>query len=153
MKRFTKLSVMLAIVGVMSLFGSTSAYAASAGVITGAGTITPGVPGPTGGTVSNSVTFTGTATGVFNNTPGSCAISFSGGGTDSTLVGSGSGNATCTGPGVNISCTLSYTRVGVTVIVSGGCNVGTLVGAFVFVPNNVNPTTSYQLVGSAVTAP
>jgi hypothetical protein len=164
MKRLTgKLGVLAVIFAAVSLLMPTTAHAVGVGVITGAGTIGPnGVPGPTGGTVSNSaVSFDGTATGVFVNANGptadvgSCTIAFDGGGTDSTAVGTGGGTAACNGTGVlgnsiGLNCTLSYTRVGIVVVVVGGCPE-TMVGVFIFVPNNVNPTTSYQLVGAAAT--
>jgi hypothetical protein len=164
MKRLaSKMTVLLSIVGILSLLGGQMpASAAAAGVVVGGGIIVPGVPGPTGGTVANSVHFNGTATGVFvggSADAGSCNIDFSGSGTDSTAVGQGTGTATCNGTGVlggsiSLSCPLAYTRVAVIVVVIGACaGGGPLVGAFVFVPTNVNPTTAYQLVGVTATAP
>jgi len=163
MKRLaSKLGVVAIIISAMAMLAPTTAYAAAAGVITGSGTIGPnGVPGPTGGTVTNSdVRFNGTATGVFVGATadaGSCAISFSGSGSDSTAVGSGSGSASCNGTGVlgnsiSLNCSVNYTRVGVTVIITGSCGASVLVGVFVFIPTTVNPTTSYQLVGTAATS-
>ena len=162
MKRFSKLGVVAAIFAAVSMLVPSPAHAVGAGVITGSGSIgANGVPGPTGGTVvNNDVRFTGTATGVFvgaNADAGSCAISFQGGGTDSTATGSGSGSASCNGTGVlgnsiSLNCSVSYTRVGVAVVITGDCGAGTLMaGAFVFVPLNVNPTTSYMLAGAAAT--
>ena len=118
-------------------------------VVEGSGTISPGLGTSTTPT-AQTVTFGGTATGIFNGTPGSCTISFTGTGVDTPASASGSGSASCSGTGISISCQVSYQRIGADVTVSGTCTGtvhGTLSGAFQFVPTSVNPTTSYRLAG------
>jgi len=91
--------------------------------MTGGGTISPGIPGPTGGTAPNSVSFDGSMTGVFVDTTaqdaGQCAISMSGSGTDSTAIGSGAGNFNCTGTGIRgTAIALSNCHVDITASVT-----------------------------------
>jgi hypothetical protein len=142
--------------------GAPPASAAAWGVAVGSGIIVPGVPGPSGGTVSNSVHFNGTVTGAFvsgSAEVGSCSSDFSGSGTDSTAVGQGSGNLTCNGTGVlggsiSYNCALSYVRVGVIIIYTGACvGGGITVWICAWVPTNVNPTTAHQYLCTMVTVP
>ena len=116
-------------------------------VVEGSGTISPGLGTSTTPT-AQTVTFSGTATGHFNGTPGSCTISFTGTGVGTPATASGSGSASCSGTGISISCQVSYQRTGVVVAGSGSCTGtvhGTLSVVCVFSPTSVNPTTSYEL--------
>lgn len=131
-----KLSVVLAIAGALSLLSSGTAYAApgaGAAVVVGAGSIGPGltaIPQP------QSVSFGGTATGVFvtagtDSGVGSISCSFNGGTApinpvgDNYAVGLGNVSGTCSGNGtiinthpITVNCpTLIYIRVGPIVIV------------------------------------
>jgi hypothetical protein len=85
--------------------------------------------------------------------------SFSGSGAlEDVALGRGTGSGTCNGGGINVSCSITYLRVGTLVIVDGNpgptsasCSGQIPVGVFVFVPTSVNPTKSYVLVGAAST--
>lgn len=131
MRLLRKFSVALALVGVLGMLTSNSAYAAAggSGVVVGQGTITPGldvIPGP------QTVAFTGDVTGVFaaNTTAdaGTISCSFSGGSQglgDNYAEGKGVVNGTCSGTGIGgnsifVSCSaLLYVRVGAVVYILG----------------------------------
>jgi hypothetical protein len=157
MKRLLgKLTVAFAIVASVAMISQSSAHAANAGVLVGGGTISPGLTlTPT----NQSFSFTTTAAvGVSNKPVGagafSCSFTGNSSGPETDLQGAGTGTGSCSGT-VNVSCTISYTRVVVLVVVTGSCSTPggpqTLGGVFVFVPTTVNPVTSYVLVGTAAT--
>jgi hypothetical protein len=131
------------------------------------------------GALTGAGTFSGggnTAAGVSSNLR--CTFSGTGVGETATL-GGGSGTVTCdsdtggnvTGvvsPGnqvitrITFSCNVNYTRVGGVVRLTGMCTIvvyvgatavittsGTVRGAFVFEPRDVNPTRSYDLTGES----
>jgi hypothetical protein len=153
-----RLAVLLAVAtvgGAIVILQSTGpALGATTGVFTGSGTIGPnGVPGPSGGTASNSnVNWSGTWT---LSEGGLIACSFNGAGTDSFGAGTGSGSMTCNGTttgGMPFSrnCSLDYTRTVQVMMLTGDCG-GSFSGTLDFMPNNTNPTTSFQLVGTFTT--
>lgn len=147
MKRLLGSSIVMAVVAVFSLVGAPAAHAAAAGAAVGTGTINPGL---TASPQDTDVTFDGTAAGVIGTDAGTCAIHFDGGGTGETLaVGNGGGDLSCDGASVlgapvSVDCGVSYDRVGVVVLVSGGCTgnaPGALTAACVFIPTNPAGTT------------
>jgi len=147
-RRFGVAAVILSAVSAIAWAMPMPVDAATVSAIVGSGTIFPGIPGPTGGTVANSVSFSGTGVGIFNTTGvGTCSLSVSASGTDSTALGSGSGMASCNGTSVlgssiSIQCIVSYTRVGTIIIwIIAGCGTGAWVCIWVF--TNVNPATAY----------
>jgi hypothetical protein len=146
-KRFASLLAIAA--AVVLMLPSTPASAAAAAAVNGFGFILPGLP--TTGTAANHVTFDGIATGTFGTTTGACSVHFDGNGVDTLATANGGGSATCrNGYDISINCSLSYSRTGATVTVSGGCSgtvSGGLTGAFQLVPTNANPTNAYQLAG------
>jgi hypothetical protein len=154
MKRLVaKIGVVLPVVAALAMLTPGSAYAAAAGVVTGSGTISPGLNNPPAGSLQT-FAFTGTATGVFGTTAGSCTISSSGksDGPEDTVQGAGKGDATCSGAGISASATFSYTRAGGVVVILGTATVNgapcTLGGAFVFAPTSTNPVTTFTLAGT-----
>ncbi|HEV7888653.1 MAG TPA: hypothetical protein VGO92_13930 [Acidimicrobiales bacterium] len=110
----------------LQVAGPPAAHAAGNQGIVGTGTISPGIP-TNGSTVSSAYTFNGTAAGLFGSVAGTCTINFNGSGTDSTAMGSGAGNFSCNGSGITVSCNASYSRVGMTLTLSGNCS-GTVSG-------------------------
>lgn len=113
-------------------------------VITGSGTISPGLS-PT--VQSQSISFSGTATVVgTDGLPGTYSCNFTGTGFGNMLGGTGNVAGNC-GPVNFPACTFVFTGVHVTV----GCAVDIGVGAAdcVFTPVDVNPTTRYNLVCGA----
>ncbi|HEX8004145.1 MAG TPA: hypothetical protein VF519_15765 [Mycobacteriales bacterium] len=131
---------------------ASPAAALDAFVITGSGTISPGltaVPTP------QSVSFTGTATSVGTTAvPGSYPCSFSGTDTlGSAAEGVGTVSGSC-GPFAFTNC--QFVRiVGVVVVVCPpqGNPPRTAVAVCAFQPTNVNPTTRYNLVCAGVVGP
>lgn len=123
---------------------------ADVSLITGSGTISPGLgvfPVP------QSISFTGTATAVGTTGPGVTTLSCSFSGTDpagSAAAGAGTVSGNCghlnfslcvfvrQGPHVTVTCT------------STGSHTGGAVAECVFEPHAVLPTTSYDLVCTAV---
>lgn len=182
MRLSKKLATSIAIVGAMAVLAPGTAHAATAAattVVTGSGTISPGLTPTTGS--PQSVTFTGTAAGAFvTDTPdvdaGQMSCSFSGGSgvttlgmgmfvNETSLYGEGTVSGSCTGVGVlgsvvTISCTFDYLRLGGIVVIEGTCTAtvdgvtftASAAGTFVFVPTTASPTTSYALAGVAAGA-
>lgn len=178
MKRLlARLTVVVAVVTALAQVSATTAYAqaAGAGVVQGAGTISPGLSlTPTNQTVS----FSGTVAGAFAGVPGvgdvgNLNCTFSGASTiqETDLQGQGTVSGTCDGTGIatgktiTVTCNVMvYIRILATVIVQARCtlvikNVPSGVvtlkvdvdvrGHFVFIPTTVNPVTSYRLAGVA----
>jgi len=120
-------AIVLASLAVLQGGGSPVQAQAASGVAA-TGTVSPGIPMlPTDPPVSNNYSFGGTMAGVFETVPGTCNLAFNGTGTDTLLQGTGHGNYTCNGSGINISCTVGFSRTGTVVIVSGTCT-GTSAG-------------------------
>lgn len=176
MRLSKKVASVLAISGAVFVLGAGSpaeATGVGATVVTGSGTISPGLtPNPTAGT-PQSVTFTGTAAGAFvNDVPdvdaGSVSCAFSGSSSgifanESSGLGSGTVTGGCSGTGVlgsgvTVTCSFSYVRLESVVTITGTCTAtvdgatftATTAGAFVFVPTTLTPTTSYVLAGATV---
>jgi hypothetical protein len=153
-------------------------------VVVGGGTISPGlttVPAAQTFTFSTTIGVAAGATnhaslpdscvptlaGCVGTSPGAAVVtpscSFSGGSTlaggETALVGQGVGSGSCaTATGIvgsmSIACTITYTRVGLIVIVVLSCQItvngntnnrGTEIAVCEFGPTTVNPTTSYVL--------
>jgi len=169
MKRLGRLGVAIAIALTAMMVSTTTASAQNPGdvVITGGGSISPGLSLTA---TNQSVTFSGTATGVIVAGGGVFAGSancgpFTGNSVvaETVLLGQGKVAGVCVGVdllgrSVTADCTIEYRRVGPTVIITGTCSVTvtppgvtvtvTVVGEFVFIATTVNPVTSYQLVGN-----
>jgi hypothetical protein len=171
----------MALAAAVAMMGQSSAYGLGAAghVVVGSGTISPGLTTvPTNQsftfTTGNLASLPSVAAGVSTNGGASvvtlnCVFNgnstIAGGETSAAGLGVGSGSCT-TATGVagttySAVCSLTYIRVGPIVIVVLVCvtvingnpnNSGTAVGAFLFVPTSVNPTTSYQLAGAAALA-
>jgi hypothetical protein len=155
-------------------------------VLVGSGTIAPGLinPCPTGVLFGppptlidpcarvQSVNFSGTAVGAIASVgavAGTFNCSFAGGSSaagETTASGQGTMSGSCAGGTVGVgaeNCAVSYTRVGVVVLVTLQCT-GSLnsvlgpasangigAGVFLFVPDQLlPPITSYRLVGAPV---
>jgi len=124
------------------------------GAMTGSGTISPGLDLTA---QDQTVALSGTVIGVANAIPATCTVSFTGNSQAETISsGFGSGSASCngaqtTGPAFSISCTISYSRTGAVVTLSGSCtsgpNPGNLIGAILLVPTSASPVRSYELAG------
>lgn len=152
MKRlFRALLPAVALTATMSMVSSGTAYAvgATAAVVRGSGSISPGLS--TTPTVQTNVTFDGAISGlgIFVNPVGptvtvaaatnvSCSFVGSSTGTETSALGQGSGTVTCdsaTGGNVvgvvngnvitrvRFSCTLTYQRIGPVVRITGMCTV------------------------------
>jgi hypothetical protein len=186
------IAVSVPLLAALMMVGAPAASATEAGagaaVVVGSGTIGPcGVPIPSPGnpnpSCANNVTFGGNISGIFGHvTDGPSAggaivvqgtCNFSGSGTDTPLVATGSVGGSCAGGtqvgSAAVACaagSIAYTRVGAVVVILGTCTVtvgnnvvagpdtsitGTVAGAFVFVPTSAAgaPVTSYALAGVA----
>jgi hypothetical protein len=155
MKRiFGKATMVLAILASMAMVGQNSAYGAASGVVTGHGAISPGLTTtPTDQTFNFTTDITVGVTTKPGPAAGSFSCTFTGSGAQETVVtGGGTGTGSCSGT-ISVSCTISYTRAGPVVTVTGSCTIGgttqTLIGVFVFVAGSAPPVTSYTLAGSA----
>jgi len=157
MKRMIRLvAAVISAVTMLAMMVPAPADAATVAFVQGVGTITPGIPTDPLATVSNSVTFGGTMTGVLGTSVGSCAVSVTGVQTDTLAMGNGSGTMNCSGGPTGPSmCTINWRRVGIWLLYIGTCQgpfAGTVVWLCVLVPNNVPPT-SYTMVCKSVIVP
>jgi hypothetical protein len=161
--RIGRLAILGAAASAALLVAPTAATAApgvAAGVLVGDGTITPAltfVPTPVGGSFQGSLTGAGTQ-GVISD---SCIVMFNSGsggflgtgnalGGDNVAYGSGSGSGSCTGT-VAIAAGLSYTRVGLYVLINGSGSVGnitsaTIIGYCVFATTQAPPITNFTMI-------
>lgn len=108
----------------------TTAHAIPPYVVSGAGSVSPGLGAP-----PSSFSFYGLATGV----GGTYGCSFSG---SSSLGGAGTMSGWC-GPTAYASCTYSLNLTSWTFVCTNGS-----VGTFVVRPHNINPTTSFDATGT-----
>ena len=119
----------------------------------GSGTISPGL---TLVATNQFWTMSGTWTGEFNGTPGSCSFTFNGTSSPATITNdtwSGAGgctNAAATPP-INITCaSATFARVTLSITVTGTCTgttSGSLTGELSMTPNSFNPMTAYAVAG------
>ncbi|HEV7888341.1 MAG TPA: hypothetical protein VGO92_12345 [Acidimicrobiales bacterium] len=122
--------------------GPTSAH------LTGSGVVSPGLTL----TVSPQVwTLSGTATGLFNNSAGSCSFAASWTVAADTAAASltpGNGSAGCSSTGISISCpTIAVTRAAGILSMTGTCTGGALNGNFAIAFTSVFPWTTYTADG------
>ncbi|HZQ29223.1 MAG TPA: hypothetical protein VFA94_16115 [Acidimicrobiales bacterium] len=166
-KILARLGVFAAVLSTVAMLVPSSAYGASqvaAGGV-GHGTISPGLTTtPTAQSVSfqSDVFIGGGVSTDPNAATGTVNCTFNGSSTlpggETVAQGGGSVTGSCTvaagvGVGQSVNCTVSYSRVGNVVVITVNCTFGTHHstggGVFLFVPTSVNPTTSYELVGTA----
>jgi hypothetical protein len=169
--------VLVAIVAAVCMLGQSAAYAAGTATyyINGSGTISPGlttVPTPQMFTFTTANAAGLPSFAVGGSTNGGAIIvtvnclftgssTLPGGETSAAGLGAGSGSCSTSASifGTHsITCSLTYVRAGSNVDIAVACtgnvngnpnNSGSGGGTFHFVPTSVNPTTSYQLSGTA----
>lgn len=143
---------------VVAMVGEGGAFAdvlSDAAVITGTGTITPGLPA-TGCAVQTNIDFNGTGALVGDDTTIPATVNFDGSsGSVCETAGAGQGSGTLGGTFTSAPGGISYQRIGPvvelfgSVVINGRVHTGPLLGlsaACVFFPTSTNPATTYGLI-------
>ncbi len=144
-----------ALVAVVGQGGAFADVVSDAGVLTGSGTITPGLP-TTGCAVQTDIDFNGTGALVGDDTTIPATVNFDGNsGSLCETAELGQGSGTLGGTFASAPGAITYQRIGPivelfgNVVINGRVHTGLLLGldaACIFVPTSTNPATTYSLV-------